>query len=189
MVKNEVKQSISEHRPFWEQACQDLKQGLMSYALTLANGKLYDAEDLVSETTCRALSYSPDPATVLNPLRYLKGMTRNVWIDKWNREETENTVSLESVSKKSHHPSVAPDALRIVENEELIDEFSVHRGRLNEREELLLTLYLRGYKCGEIARTLNEDVRLTRSDLNAVRTKVRYRLIKARSKTKSAGQP
>jgi DNA-directed RNA polymerase specialized sigma24 family protein len=188
MANDDHKPTSKDHRPYWENACEDFKKRLTSYALRLANGKVYDAEDLIQDTTCRALMYSPNPTTIDNPLGYLLGIMRNAWIDKWNSENTDKTVSLESLSKKTEHPAVAPDAFRLAENNELSQELSAHHGPLNEREETLLGLYLKGYKCGEIARILNEDVRLTRSDLNAVRTKVRYRLIKARGRTKSAGQ-
>ncbi len=69
-----------------------------------------------------------------------------------------------------------PDILRILENKDLQSAMTVKRGVLTLREKTLLEQYLMDYKCEEIAKNLNEDVRLTRSDLNAVKSKIRYRL-------------
>ena len=91
-------------------------------------------------------------------------------------------------SKEAHEkgrgmaePAIDPDALRILENNELRAEMRANQGPLTSRENLLLRSYLEGYTCKEIAIKWNEDVRRVRSDLNAVRTKVRGRLIRARA--------
>jgi DNA-directed RNA polymerase specialized sigma24 family protein len=81
-------------------------------------------------------------------------------------------------TKRLKHPAIEPDVLRILENEDLLKQLSDKRGPLTPREQLLLTKHLEGYNCAEIAAVLGEDKRLTRSDLNAVRVKVRYRLQK-----------
>jgi DNA-binding CsgD family transcriptional regulator len=88
---------------------------------------------------------------------------------------------LQSQKALKNHPTVEPDVLRILENDELKAELRANQGPLTPREKQLLELHLEGYKCDEIADRLNEDVRLIRADLNAVRNKVHQR-IKRRSK-------
>jgi RNA polymerase sigma factor (sigma-70 family) len=164
---------------YWTRACEEFMQRLIAYALKLANGKSYDADDLVQETVLHALSCSKDPKEVKNPLGYLLRTMRNIWITKWHKEGTDSTDSLDELQQTKtlkNHPTVAPEVFRILENEELLKAMRVLLRNLAPREKSLLKLYLRGYKCDEIARFLEEDVRLTRSDLNAVRTKVQQRI-------------
>lgn len=166
------------HRPFWERACVDSYRRLTSYASRLTNGKSYDAADLVQETVFRVLSYPPNPEEIARPLSYLLTVLRNVWSGAWKRQHAADTESLEPLlgTKALDHLIVEPDVFRILENEELLREVSVRKGRLTSREELLLTLYLQGLKCKEIAVLLGENRRLISADLNAMLTKVRYRL-------------
>jgi RNA polymerase sigma factor (sigma-70 family) len=179
----------TQYSPFWGKTLEDFHERLMSYARRLANGRVYDAEDLLQETACRTLIYSPNPGTIRNPLSYLLRMMRNIWIDKWARENTANVESLEDLINSGRHPIVEPVVQRVLENEELRVEMGAKQGPLTPREKLLLELYLRGYKCKDIADKLNENVRLTRSDLNAVKAKVRYRLTKAKAKATTSGRP
>jgi DNA-directed RNA polymerase specialized sigma24 family protein len=136
--------------------------------------------DLVQETVLRALFYSPNPERIRSPLSYLLTVMRHVWTDKWGHDHTAETESLDHLqdTKRLKHPAIEPDVLRILENEDLLKQLSDKRGPLTPREQLLLTKHLEGYNCAEIAAVLGEDKRLTRSDLNAVRVKVRYRLQK-----------
>jgi RNA polymerase sigma factor (sigma-70 family) len=167
-----------QHRPYWEKACEDYYQRLIIGARRLANGRLSDAEDLAQEAVCRALIYSSDPAEIKNTLTYLLRIMRNAWIDKWKKENTANVESLDDLLSTGQHPMVDPDILRILENEDLQDAMTAKQEDLTPREKILLELYFKGFKCKEIADQLSEDVRLTRSDLNAVKAKVRYRLKK-----------
>ncbi len=137
----------------------------------------------MQETFCRVLIYPKDPEKISNLFSYLLLVMRNIWRDKWVKEHMGFTESLDELQNSgrawSAEPSVEPEVLRILENEELMAEMEVKKGPLTNREELLFTLYLNGFNCKEIAARLNEDVRLTRSDLNAVRTKIRSRLKRA----------
>jgi RNA polymerase sigma factor (sigma-70 family) len=178
----------NQYGPFWAKTIEDSNERLMSFARRLSNGRVYDAEDLTQETACRALTYSRNPEEIRNPLSYLLRMMRNIWIDKWAKENTANVESLDDLLSTGRHPIVEPVAQRLLENEELQHDMSVKQGPLDSREKLLLELYLKGFKCKEIADKLNENVRLTRSDLNAVKAKVRYRLMKAKAKTTASGQ-
>jgi RNA polymerase sigma factor (sigma-70 family) len=177
-------QPTNQHALYWTKACEDFLQRLIAYALRLANGRSCDADDLVQETRLHALSCSKDPREVKNPLGYLLRIMRNIWITKWHKEGTAHTESLDELQNTmtlKNHPTVAPEVFRILENEELVQAVRIMLGTLLPREKSLLKLYLEGYKCHEIARILEEDERLTRSDLNAVKTKVRQR-IKRRNK-------
>ena len=166
------------HRPFWEQTCVALYERLTSYASRLANGKSYNAADLVQETVARVLSYPPNPEQIANPLSYLLTVLRNVWSSSWREQHTAETESLEPLISTGalDHLAVEPDVFRILKNEELLKQLSVRKGRLSPREELLLNLYLQGLSCKEIAALLNDNQRLISADLNALLTKLRYRL-------------
>lgn len=186
-MTDDADSSRNQYRPFWETTIEDFSERLASYARRLANGRAYDAEDLVQETACRALIYSRNPEEIRSPAGYLLRMMRNIWVDKWARENTANTESLEDLLANGRHPTVEPVVQRVLENEELRSRMDAKQGPLSPREKTLLALYMRGYKCKDIAEELNENVRLTRSDLNAVKAKVRYRLTKAKAKTKASG--
>jgi RNA polymerase sigma factor (sigma-70 family) len=187
-------QRNQQHRPYWEKACEDSKKTLHTYAFKLANGRIYDVEDLVQETYCHALTSSGNPAKIKNPLAYLLRIMHNIWVDKWKKENTANMESLNGLRSseaeeggraKAVEPAIESDVLRILENKELQAEMRRKQGTLTPRETYLLELHLKKYKCKDIATMLGEDVRLVRSDLNAVRAKVRYRLkpVKAKAKT------
>jgi RNA polymerase sigma factor (sigma-70 family) len=188
-MATDASDTTARHRAIWAQVCQDLYQRLILRARRLTNDRLSDAEDLVQETVCRVLIYPSNPMEVRTPLGYLLRMMRNIWIDQWVKEKRENTDSLDDILSGTRHPTVESDVLRILENEELNDQMSSKLVGLTSREKLLLQLHLEGYKCKDIADTLNEDARITRSDLNAVRAKLRYRLTKANAKTSVSGLP
>lgn len=174
-------QPINQHTLYWTKACEDFMQRLIAYAMRLANGRSYDADDLVQETVLHALNCSKDPGEVRNPLGYLLRMMRNIWITSWRKDGTAVTESWDEIQNTKalkNQPTVAPEVFRILKNEELAKSMRGILGTLGPREKSLLKLYLEGYKCNEIAEILNEDVRLTRSDLNAVRTKVQQRIKK-----------
>jgi DNA-directed RNA polymerase specialized sigma24 family protein len=182
----------NRRRAFWKKICVDFYGRLTAYASRLANGKEYDALDLVQETVLRVLFYAPNPKKVQSPLGYLLTVMRHVWTDKWDREGTAKTTSLEQVgeTKSPVEATVEPEVLRILENEDLLRQMSEGRGPLTSREELLLTKHLEGYTCAEIASMLDEDKRVTRTDINAVRVKVRQRLERpgARGRRQSRGR-
>jgi RNA polymerase sigma factor (sigma-70 family) len=192
-MTTKIDNSLEQHRLFWAQAYQDYMQRLIAFALKLANGRNFEAEDLVQETFCRALTYAKNPEEIRSPFGYLLIILHRVWIDKWHKEGKAKTESLdemlsnESQQKqyRSVEPAVEPDALRNLENDELRAELRANQGPLTPREKFLLALHLEGYTCKEIASELNEDAALVSTDLNAIRTKVRTRLMKARESKQS----
>lgn len=171
--------TINPHALYWTRACEAFMQRLIAYAMKLANGRSYDADDLVQETVLHALNCSKDPGEVANPLGYLLRIMRNIWITKWHKEGTANVESLDDLQNTKatkNHPSVAPDVFRILENQEFLEAIRIILRTLAPREKTLLKLYLKGYKSDEISEILQEDVRITQSDLNAARTKVQQRI-------------
>lgn len=168
--------TTAPHRDYWAEACMNFHRRLASYARSLTNGRTYDAEDLVQETACRALLYSVNPAEIRNPLGYLLRMMRNVWMDKWARQQVADTATLDEVLNTSSHPTAEPEAYRSLENKEFTAAVLLKTAGLAPREKLLLRLYFEGYEPREIAEELGEDLNRVRYNLNAVRAKVRYRL-------------
>ena len=125
------------------QVCEEFMQRLRAYALRLVNGRTYDADDLVQETIYRALLYSTDPSKVRNPLAYLFAIMRRRWSTKWRQENSANMDSLETLHNTKawkNQPTVAPDALRILENEDLLKALRILLKHLNARERRLLRL-------------------------------------------------
>ena len=180
MIKNKEGEHISNrHALYWAKASEDYMQRLMAYALRLASGRRYDADDLVMETICRALIYAENPEVIRSPLGYLLRIMRNIWVTKWRTENTANTESLDELQSNRallNHPTVEPDVFRTLENKEYESRLRKLAGFLPAREKELLRLYLEGYTVKEMADTLNEDVRVTRSDLNNIKSKLRIRL-------------
>jgi len=138
----------------------------------------FDAEDLVQDTVYRVLCHPRDPGMVKNPSAYLKAMMRNAWIDRRRKESRVSLESIEVLSDKRmlDNCQVTPCVHQSLEAAELRREVKHRQGRLSSREKELLDLYLEGNKCKDIAQILGEDVKLTRSELNAIKTKMRYRL-------------
>ena len=188
-MTQDVSEALDRWVSFWEQIYLEYFRRLCAMARRrLTGGDEAEAEDVVSEAFARAITYARNPEAIAYPLAYLWQIVRNVWLDKLRRENTATMVRLDALDS-DQHPTVPPDALRLLENEELMKTFAVKQGPLTSREKKLLELYLAGYDCAEIAAILKEKVGMTRSDLNAVRTKVRYRLMSGKSKTRGSGRP
>ena len=188
--KKEGEYISDQHALYWSKASEDYMERLLAYAMRLANGRRYDAEALVQETVCRILMYPTNPEDIRSPLGYLLTTMRRIWNIKWHTEVTAKTESLDELlskeaQKESHRsaePTVEPDALRNLENDELRAEMRAIQDPLTSRERELLKLYLEGYTAKEIADKLNEDARVTRYDVNAVRSKVWRKIARGRSK-------
>lgn len=188
-----TKPQLNSHEPhanfrqFWERVCLDGYQRLHREARKLARDNL-DPDDLVQETVCRAITRCADPSHVEKPVGYLLGMMHNIWRDMWHKERylrRRSSTSLEDIVE-ADHPIVNPETLHLLELEQSVQnlrrEFNAKRGPLTDREEYLLLMHFTGYKNTEIAEKLGEDVRVTRSDLNATIAKVRYRMNSKKTK-------
>lgn len=181
--------TYDESAAFWAAAYVEHYKRLYAMARRLLTGGNHaEAEDAVSEAFVRAMTYAKDPEAIANLFAYLWITVKRVWISKCRKEGALNMESLDELLATGQHPMVDAQALRILETMEFEKALEVRSGPLTPRENQLLELHLRGYSCDEMALLLGEDVRLVRSDLNAVRAKVRYRLTKGRAKTKGSGQ-
>lgn len=167
---------------FWSEAYDGYFDRLCAYARhRLTRGNRTEAEDVVSEAFLRVMRYSERPEDITNVLSYLLKMVQHIFRDRWRAEKVQREESLDDIVGMGRDPAVEPEVFRVLESEELRAEMMVSRGPLSSREKLLLTLHLQGYTADGIASRLGEDIRMTRSDLNALRAKVRYRLMKKKT--------
>ncbi len=173
---------MTQHgQAFWTEAYETHFERLYAYALhRLTNGNQGEAEELAGEAFLRAMKYVKEPEAVKNLLAYLFVTARRILILKRRRENSQNMQSLESLVEAGREPKVEFDVHSFLETEEYVAAYKLKRGPLPRREETLITLHLEGYTCSEIAAILQEDERVTRSDLNRVRAKVHYRLSKVK---------
>lgn len=165
-----------ECRGIWAKVCADNYLRLRSYAWRLTHNS-HAAEDLVQDTITKILRLVPDPEAVEDKLSYLLRSVHNTWL-RWLKEKGRpEIISIDDPANKAVFAIAAPqrddDAAEAESRRRMM---LTQMRRLNERERGLLTLYLEGYKAGEIAAQLDEDVRVISYELNALRTKVRYRL-------------
>ena len=189
-MAQKVKQLCDREAAFWTKAYEENFRRLCSLACgRLTGGNSMEAEEVVSEAFARGMQYAKEPERIENLFAYLWKAAKGVFYVKRRNENTANMESLDEIrdneDAQARHPMVEPEVLRALETKDLEVEMSREQGPLTPREKRLLTLYLKGYKCHEIAAILKEDKRLTRSDLNAVKTKVRDRLKKAKVKRKA----
>jgi RNA polymerase sigma factor (sigma-70 family) len=164
---------------FWARSFEDSDGKLLSYANKLTNRMVFDAEDLVQETLYRVLCHARQPNAIKNPTAYLRRTMKNIWIDRWKKENRANVESLEFLKSREDVVSkyhVVPGVLDVLERNELKREFYCRQGHLTVREKTLLDLHLQGNTCQDIADSLREDVSATRIALNAVKNKIRYRV-------------
>jgi hypothetical protein len=67
----EGEHTSNERALYWAKACEDSMPRLIAYGLRLANGRIYDAQDLAQETFCHASTCSANPEEIKNPLGYV----------------------------------------------------------------------------------------------------------------------
>jgi RNA polymerase sigma factor (sigma-70 family) len=182
-------------RDIWAQVCEKNYPQLLSYARWLTRNP-DQAPGIVHVAVCKVLKLAPPPEAIEDKRSYLVKAVRNAWFDKLKKGRNAPTISLDDPESQGElrYQLTAPDrdpesdlCFRL-DTENYRRAIRLEFRRLNEREKCLLKLHLQGYSCEEIATMLEEDVRLTRSDLNAVIAKVRYRLTKAKAKTASGRQ-
>jgi RNA polymerase sigma factor (sigma-70 family) len=167
------------YRAVWLQACEDNYPRLRSYAWRLA-GSGDVADDIANETVVKILRLLPNPEAIRNKLNYLLRSVHNTWVD-WVKEKSQlKTISIDDPDNTEVHAMAAPerDADIDAKNEALRLAVRIEMRRLTQRERDVLKLFLEGFTCDEIGTQLGEDSRVISYELNAVRTKVRYRLKK-----------
>lgn len=188
MSEGDHSSSREQHHSDWESILEVCIPRLIPSALRLSNGRIYDAEDLVYETICHVLS--KNPKDIRNPLRYLFRSLRNTWIDTWKKENAANMESLEAIqddpARQGELPTVEPEVLRIIKNEELLEELKSGQGPLNDDEKFLINSLLEGQTLEEIAAIVGEDECRTKMRWNALKVKLRYRLRSGKAKAKVA---
>ena len=183
--------NISESdRLFWERAYLKYFVRLCALAArVLTKGNAEDAEDLVSEAFRRAMTYVKNTAAIESVYAYLWMVVKRLSYSKPTGANSFSMINLDDLAEDEQHPSVEPTAESDLETRELFDRLYANLGPLTPREMLLLKLFLSGYTPKEAAAQLDEDVRITRVDINALKAKLRYRLQKGRAKTTRQGRP
>lgn len=157
---------------------------LLRYARRLAYANHDDAEDMVQEAACRILDSRVDPTVVQSQVSYLRTVIRNVWLDE-RRKRPMITVSYDDDANEGIRIQLVDEQASNVmqsriEDRELTDIFGrllrEELGYLQKREHKLLLMHLQGLNTMEIAEELGEDVRVVRYNLNAIKSRMRYRL-------------
>lgn len=176
---------------FWEKAHDKYFCPLCGRACrSLTNGDWAAAQDLVSEGFLRVMScYPTNPEEIENLPGYLWVVIERLSFEKRRKEKPDKTDSLEEVVNTKQHPAVGPSAERNMEIKELIQVLQAALGSISPRKAMLLTYYLKGYKPGEIAAELDEDVRNTYADISALKATLRRALTKTKAKTTRQGKP
>jgi RNA polymerase sigma factor (sigma-70 family) len=172
-------------RAFWSQACVDNYPRLRSYAWRLAdNGDI--AEDVVQDTVLKILRLVPNPETIGHKLNYLLRSVHNTWVDWLKEHDQFVTTSIDDPDNQEVHAMAAPerDADIDAQTEAFRLAMQIELRRLNQREKDILERYLEGFACDEIAARMGEDVRVISYELNAIKTKVRYRVQRSFPKPK-----
>lgn len=175
-------------REFWAQACETNYPRLLSHSRWLTKNN-DEAPGIVHDAFCKILKLIPDPETVGDVAPYLKRSVRNAWVDWLKQNSKLKTISLDDPDNEELRSQLVAresDIMVKLDNETYRRALIVELRRLNEREKVLLKLFLEGYSCAEIGERLGENVKVVRCDLNAVRNKV-YQRLKAKENQK--GQP
>ena len=159
---------------FWQ-----LHHGEMcARARRLIYGDADSAEDIVQETMLRILHSGRQPAELEKPLAYAYRAMRSVVIDRARHNGPVRPDSLDDSESEVHNklPIRKPTVQHDLEYKELLKAI---RGRLtglsSEEKELFDLLFVEGRAPVEIAHIRNEDIRITRTVINALKAKLRYR--------------
>lgn len=180
-MKNEDERNNNREKygPFWEAIFLNSRRSLTGQAMRLTDGESFEAEDLVQDTFVRIFYYSPDPGRIANPEGYLKRTLRNLWNDKLR---TFLEMKIQSIDEEDNEallnqlPPVQPEVMKLLDNELFQERLRIAQNGLKPQEKTIFKLFLKGYKCNEIAAKINEDVYKVKFMLNAVRAKIRYRI-------------
>lgn len=175
-MSTDAQDKIEHACAVWSQDYEKHRPRLQAYAWRLT-GNAAAAEDVVQNVILKILRLSPDPESVASRLGYLLRSVHHASMDWLKKQMQISTVSIDTGDRRELEQMAEPE--READDDSEAERRLVMASelkRLNKRERKVLTLYLEGNKCPEIALMLNEDQRVISYELNAVRVKVRYRL-------------
>lgn len=173
----------------WNEIFEKLRKPMIRFAeRRLPAQDKADAEDIYQVAMLRAFKIDPD--RIDDKANYITKIVQNLCSDRRKRPwrlSPALTVPLDVQPNEENEelqPMPIPDSKRgpaldaeIKEaNEEFARILDFHCADLTNREKELLRLHLYAYTNEEIAALKDEDVKVIRVDLNAVKNKVRYRL-------------
>jgi len=165
----------------WEDLCLQFYPRLSAHARRLTHGNIERAEDLVQETMVRILGCDRPSSEIQTPLAYAFTIMKNALRDQIRKSTRRQIVSLDdplNVELQKQLPVIQPTVQRDLENKGLLKAVKLKGGRLTGREGRLLELMADGKDAGQIADIFEEDIRIIKSDCNALKAKLRYRLAK-----------
>jgi RNA polymerase sigma factor (sigma-70 family) len=173
---------------FWWNVFVKAERILRRYALRLTKNTNLDADDLTHQTICKVVELSPDPERIKNPVAYLTTCLRNTFLSIIKKNPQQMMVSLDdekNIPLMNKILTIDPVALRNLENEELNEELKktleIAMRNLKPEEYDIFSSFLEYGDCDQVADVLNKDIFRVKYVLNSVRSKVRYRLLKAKT--------
>ena len=161
----------------WESLFVQFRRLLCAYAYRLTRNAAI-AEDLVQEAFVRAIGSGHEPDQLKAPVAYVRKTMRNIVVDYARKSKGFQFESLDDVNNvdlQKQLPIVDSTIQRDLEDREIHEAIRLKSGRLSPREKRLLELLLEGKTCADISEIFGEDIRIIRSDVNALKAKLRYR--------------
>ena len=180
--------TLTANETFWEHAYTANFETLCARASRqLTKGNLADAEDTVSEAFTRVMRYAVKPEIIENTLSYLWTVVRRVWTTQQKLAENTVVESLDGLSPATVDSlpavRVEPQAVKLLEQEETLQQLKLKLGPLTLGEKQLVDLYLKGFSWAEIADELGEDVKHVQFRWYRFVARQRYRDNKLRART------
>ena len=162
----------------WEELFLEFYSWMCAYARSLYRGHVDRAEDLVHETILRILKCPRQPGDLTSPRAYVITTMRSAFLDALKKSIRAPLESLDDPQNAGLQKNLVSQSKvqRNLERQELLDAIRQEMARLSPRERRLLELLLEGKSPEEISEILEEDVRIIRVDVNALKSKLRYRL-------------
>jgi RNA polymerase sigma factor (sigma-70 family) len=175
---------------FWARFCTNHYQPGVDFARWRV-GNIDEAREVVHDSVVRVLRLLPDPDRIGDQKNYWLKIIQNRCYELLRKRNAEaaRTISRDAPSMNDDgeemlpldpvDPSRDPELNLLVneENELLLKALEMHSADFTEREKALLALRFAGYTNAEIAGLWGEDVKVIRTDVNAVMAKLRYRLL------------
>ena len=160
----------------WEDFFLQFLRLMHVYACRLTR-RVEDADDLVNDTVVRILRSRRQPSELDEPIAWVFLIMKRIWIDHLRKAKRAHFESIDDPERELQRelPGFDPTVHRDLENKNLLDAIRQKTAKLTARERLLLELMSEGMTCEEIAELLNEDLRITRYDCNALKAKLKYR--------------